>query len=240
MLARNEAEHGTVVITEEQTAGRGQRGRSWNSAPGLDLMMSVVLVPDRMRVDAQFTVAKAMALAVHEVVAGALERVGKDPERCRIKWPNDILVDDRKIAGILIENELQGTTLRSCIVGIGINVNSRAIEELRHATSLFLETGAPMDREALLETLFHNLERWWKQALVDRAEVGSAFSDRLWAKGRYADLLLDGAPCSARVLDVDAGGRLVVEDDAGAVATYGLERLRFLPLGEREQGGAHG
>lgn len=219
--------HGTVILAHEQTQGRGQWSRQWLTAPGLDLAMSVVLQPVQLPAMAQFSLAKAAALAVHDVVAGVLGAAGKNTAEVRIKWPNDVLVGRSKIAGILIENELQGGFVSASVIGIGMNVDSRGLESDMAATSLRQETGRAIGVEAVLAKLCERLEAWWPNVQASDGAISSAYTDRLWAKGRFADFTLDGQDHRARPLDVDASGRLIVEEDNGVVQAYGLERLRF-------------
>jgi BirA family biotin operon repressor/biotin-[acetyl-CoA-carboxylase] ligase len=227
-VAQGEFRHGTVILAHEQTAGQGQRGRHWIMAPGLDLALSVVLLPEQLTAMAQFKVAKLAALAVHDTVAGILADAGRDVAEVRVKWPNDVLVGRNKVAGILIVNELKGAAVASSIVGIGLNVNSTGPEGETGATSLYRETGRTSDLEQVRILLCGNLERWWAHLAADDTHIASAYSACLWAKGRFSGFTLDGAAIQARPLDVDAAGRLIVEDEAGSVAAYGLERLRFM------------
>lgn len=223
LIRLSQAPHGTVILAHAQTEGRGQRGRRWISGKGLDLTMSVVLAPPSLRADAQFDLAKVAALAVHDTVAA------RSTGPVRVKWPNDVLVDRRKVAGILIECDLVGDLVRHAVVGVGLNVNSTGFEEDLAATSLHLEGGATHDLEEVLDALLSALRQRWQQWCDVPAEVAQAYAQRLWAMGRWSPMLLDGAPCELRPMDVDATGRLLVEHADGRVAAYGLDRLRFAP-----------
>ncbi len=226
-LSRQEIGHGTVIMAMEQTAGRGQRGREWIAAPGLDLTASMVLLPHDLPATGQFNLAKAAALAVHDVVSDALGKAGKDEQEARIKWPNDVLIGRSKVAGILIMNELKGAFVASSIVGIGINVNSSGLPGELAATSLLQETRITREPRELLTQLCERMEHWWTQIADAPTTIAAAYAERLWAKGRYSTFTRDGAEFTARPLDVDDAGRLIVEDEEGRVAAYGLERLRF-------------
>ena len=121
-------EHGDLLaaVAEEQTAGRGQRGNSWYSEAGRNLLFSVLTEPRGVLASEAFILSQAMALAI----ARTLEK--RLPERgVRIKWPNDIYVAGRKVCGILIENDLQGKRLVRSIIGCGINVNQTRFPEDR-------------------------------------------------------------------------------------------------------------
>ncbi|MCW5900359.1 MAG: biotin--[acetyl-CoA-carboxylase] ligase [Flavobacteriales bacterium] len=224
MAVRSELPHGAVLLAHEQTAGRGQRGRQWISAAGLDLTFSLLLRPQDMRADEQFIIAQVAALAVHDTL------VGHVPGAVRIKWPNDVLVERRKVAGILIENELIGDRVGQSIVGIGLNVNSRDLDAGLHATSMCLETGGTLDRMAVFGQLMEHLRRRYAQGKEAPARLRADYAERLWARGRWADMLLDGQPASLRPMDVDGLGRLLVEHPDGSVRAHGLDRLRFAPF----------
>ncbi len=221
LLSLSKVQHGAVILAREQTSGLGQRGRSWISKAGADLMMSVVLKPPVLRAEDQFILSKVVSLAVRDVA----ERItGSD---VRIKWPNDILVDRRKLAGILIKNDVVGDLVTSSVVGVGINANSSEFPEELVATSLFNETGRLMDLGELLTGVCAALNHWWGCWQEDPAGLDSHYCERLWARGRWAEVVLDGASTQARPMDVDRHGRLIVELEGGKVAAYGLDRLRF-------------
>lgn len=223
LLALSKVRHGAVVLAHEQTDGRGQRGRSWISRSGLDITISIVLRPEGLRADAQFALAKIAALAVHDVVSHAV------PGEVRIKWPNDVLIERRKVSGILIKNEVIGELVMSSIVGIGLNVNSTGLDPDLVGTSLAMEGGRSVDRITLFGTLCERFEHWWLRWGQDREHGLDAYSERLWARGRWTDVVLDEQPISVRPMDVDATGRLIVEHEDGRVLAYGLDRLRFAP-----------
>ena len=223
LLRLSKVQHGAVIVARAQTAGEGQRGRTWVSEPGADLTLSVVLEPERLRAVDQFELSKVAALAVAEVVR---QRVSGE---VRIKWPNDVLVGRNKVSGILIKNELVGEWVQSSVVGIGINVNSAGFPDELVATSLLLETGGVVPVDGLRQDLCAALARYW--ALLERggADLAEAYTAQLWMRGRWAEMVLDARPVTVRPLDVDGSGRLLVEDPDGRVAVYGLDRLRFAP-----------
>jgi BirA family biotin operon repressor/biotin-[acetyl-CoA-carboxylase] ligase len=216
--------HGAVILAREQTGGRGQRGRTWHSVAGLDLTCSFVLQPTLLRADAQFRVAQAAALAVRSTVAGLV------PGPVRVKWPNDILIDRAKVAGILIQNELAGEHIAWCIIGIGLNVNSTDMDPAHHATSLRLAAGQPFDPAAVLGRLRANLETEWHSLECDPAARALRYREQLWSGGRWSTAELDGIPLMVRLMDVDHLGRLIVETEDGGVQAYGLDKLRLLRM----------
>jgi BirA family transcriptional regulator, biotin operon repressor / biotin---[acetyl-CoA-carboxylase] ligase len=144
---------GAAVSALYQKSGRGQRGTNWISSSGENILTSVLLYPAFLKPDEQFWLSKTIALAVKDFVQNMLPQ-----EEICIKWPNDIYVNNRKIAGILIENTLQGNMLRSSVVGIGININEMEEVAMR-ATSLKLITGRNYDIKHLLPMLYMEIEK---------------------------------------------------------------------------------
>jgi BirA family biotin operon repressor/biotin-[acetyl-CoA-carboxylase] ligase len=164
-LARGGASEGCLVVAEEQTKGRGRLGRTWYSPPSSGLWFSIVFRPN-LPPDASTTVSLAAALGV----ATALEDDYAIP--ARIKWPNDVVVNARKICGILTEAEFTGADLNFVVVGIGINVLGVKADfplEIRDiATSLRIETGGELDRAEVLAAVIGKIEK----AYVRLREVG--------------------------------------------------------------------
>lgn len=221
LLKLSKVQHGAVILAHEQTSGRGQRGRVWNSVAGADLTVSIVLKPTHLRAEDQFALAKLAALAVAEVVHALVAA------EVRVKWPNDVLVERRKVAGILIKNEVVGELVQSCIVGIGINGNSQDFPEELMATSLRLETGREIDLTDLRMRLCQALDRRWAAWEAGDTGLDHAYAELLWSRGRWSPVVLDGNTILARPMDVDKHGRLIVELEGGQVGAFDLDRLRF-------------
>lgn len=166
--AREDAPHGATFVAERQTSGRGRRGRTWFAAAGESLLCSVLLrVP--LPIEAVSALALAAGLAVREAVAKALPDY-EERGLVRVKWPNDVWVENKKIAGVLAESQLQGGTLVAAVVGFGVNVTTTAFpDEIRaRATSLQL-LGASAAREVLLADALSALEARTHRLLVGGA-----------------------------------------------------------------------
>lgn len=207
---------GSVVVADEQTAGRGRRGRSWESPPGRNLYASIALEPALVATDA-WRLGLATALAVAE----ACDTVAP----VALKWPNDLVAaDGRKLGGVLIETTAEGDRLRGAVLGIGINVNWRRSEmptELREqATSLADLVGEPVDREALLSRVLAGLE-----AEITAVEGGASPLARYRARcstlGATVEVGTPEGPVTGRAVDLDPSGALVVEDGTGRRHTIG-------------------
>ena len=116
LIKSGKAKSGTVILADEQTNGRGQRDAVWQSDPGLNLQFSAIWLPESFFIKDQRYLNFAVSIAIQQF----LSKKGVEPQ---IKWPNDILVGEKKISGVLIENQLQGQRINACIIGIGLNVN---------------------------------------------------------------------------------------------------------------------
>jgi BirA family biotin operon repressor/biotin-[acetyl-CoA-carboxylase] ligase len=156
LCQQSRAPEGTLVITDRQTSGRGQRGNRWESHPGMNLTFSVVVKPTFLAIKDQFLLSIVASLALQNYLA----EMTNDP--VYIKWPNDILIKQFKICGILIENQLVGEQLTSAIVGIGLNVNQKQFG-VAGATSLAVVAGKSFELQAILERLLTHLESRYLQ-----------------------------------------------------------------------------
>jgi BirA family transcriptional regulator, biotin operon repressor / biotin---[acetyl-CoA-carboxylase] ligase len=161
-LASQGSAEGTVVLAERQTAGRGRLGRYWVSAPGENLTFSIVLRPEILPERGGL-----LPLATAVGVAGGIINATKLPIIC--KWPNDLLIAGKKLAGILMESALSPTGFQYVIAGIGVNVNQTAFPDGldRKATSLALQTGHAIERHALLRHILESLEHTFETFAAD-------------------------------------------------------------------------
>lgn len=181
LAAMPDAPHGTVVVTDRQTAGRGQRGNSWEAEPGANLTFSLLLRPQAIPAARQFELSMIVALEVAACVRRALAGTPDAPRVC-VKWPNDIYAGDRKIAGILIENSLSGSGIERSIAGIGLNVNQRRfLSDAPNPTSIIHYTGTLTPLVPLLETLCTSiltaLERYETAIAADSADTKAPGSE---------------------------------------------------------------
>ena len=198
--------HGDAICAERQTAGRGQRGHTWSSEEGRNLMFSLVWEPRFLPVSEQFLLSEAVALALTDLFGG----YGID---ARIKWTNDIYAGDRKLVGILIEHNLTGDRLSRTIVGIGVNVNQTRFDpSLPNPSSMCLETGCEYDRQAL-------------QADYRRRMY------RLGERHRYR--YPDGRTVEAVLRGVRPSGELLLELPDGRTEGYLFREIEFVIEGKR-------
>lgn len=214
---------GTVIMAEDQTAGRGQRGSSWKSEPGANLTFSIILSPSFIRLSDHFNLTRCVSLAVCD----ALRFLTAEP--FMIKWPNDILHRTSKVAGILIETISTGNMISQVIVGIGINVNQEEGLDEFNAESLKKITGKSYDLKDVLLTTCSFLERrylaWKKRGEkpLENEYLENLFGYQQWLRFKKAD-----EEFLARIVQVNGDGRLVLETSDGLVTAYDLKQIRFI------------
>ena len=207
------AQHGHAVLARFQSAGKGQRGRTWLGAPGQNIALSVVLDMKGTDLSRNFDLSMAISLGVYDYI---FETTG---QKTRIKWPNDIYLYDRKAVGILIENKITGQCWRWAIAGIGINMNQeRFPEEMADkAVSLRQLTGQLYDIEEAARQLCTYLETRYQQFLQRPDSLLRDYNEVLYLKDQKATLCYKGTSYLCRIQGVDAFGRLRIE---GAPVPY--------------------
>jgi BirA family biotin operon repressor/biotin-[acetyl-CoA-carboxylase] ligase len=217
-LAAEGAAHGEVVLCEQQTAGKGRRGRQWVSPPGRNLAMSVILrpaLPPQAAPELTLVAAVALAEALREAGAPAA-----------IKWPNDVQLEGRKVAGILTELSAEPERVSFVVLGVGVNLNSRPEDfppELAgQVTSLALALGRPVSRAAFTAQLLARLEGWLERHLAEGfAPVAQAWRALSSTLGMDVVVRTERSELRGHAEDIDASGALLVRRADGG----GLERV---------------
>jgi BirA family biotin operon repressor/biotin-[acetyl-CoA-carboxylase] ligase len=215
------APEGIIVVCREQTAGRGQRDNRWVSAPGENLTMSLIIRPAGIASDKLFLLSKAFSLAV----VRSLNRYGVNAS---IKWPNDIYVDTRKIAGILIEHSFWGNDLAFSVIGLGLNVNQRSFPPMDIApTSIALETGR--DYISIDETISSTLDCFSSLYKADKETIHSGYMEKLYRrKGYFSYRTKNGETLIAEIHDVADSGELILKDINGISNSFLFKEITYL------------
>ncbi len=211
-LAEDGAGHGEVVIAESQTGGRGRRGRPWVSPAGLNAYFSIVLRPELPP-----SRAPELTLLTSVAICDALRQANVP---AAIKWPNDILAGDRKIAGILTELASEPERVHWAVVGIGVNVNAAEADfppELHDvATSVLIERGTPAPRALFVAACLTALEEWLdRHAEEGFGPIRLAWRQRSATLGRDVTVRIEGRDITGRAEDVDEVGALLVRTEQG-------------------------
>ncbi|WP_460218300.1 biotin--[acetyl-CoA-carboxylase] ligase [Psychroserpens sp. MEBiC05023] len=144
----------TIVMADKQTKGRGQMGTTWNSEPGKNLMVSVFLDVSFLDIEDSFYISMATSLAISEALKAFQIR------NVKVKWPNDILADQKKISGVLIENVIKHNALQATIIGFGLNVNQTQLKQLPSATSMQVLSGQYFHLNEVLDAIINSLKRY--------------------------------------------------------------------------------
>ena len=211
---------GTVVVADFQRRGRGRRSHTWSSPAGKDLLFSMILRPEgdaRQSLPVTLAVATAISVALSKLLDVDLF----------VKWPNDVVARNGKVAGILAESASSGGRVAHAVVGVGVNVNSDETEfspELRgRVASCRTLSGVVWDRAAMLADLLGTIEAYYDRFRRDGfGALASAYEARLWQAGRAVSFERDGGRRSGRVAGVARDGALVVTvDDGRRVELYG-------------------
>jgi BirA family transcriptional regulator, biotin operon repressor / biotin---[acetyl-CoA-carboxylase] ligase len=228
MMRQIELSEGSVIYSFSQLSGRGQRGNFWESEPNKNMALSIVLYPRFLSVDMQFLLTKMTSLAVSDLMAEILRESNKSAN-VSIKWPNDIYVNDKKIAGILIENTLKETSIQSAVIGIGINVNQKEFNSTKGAVSLITLVEIEMDLQEVLERLCEFFEARYLQLKSNKLEhIDKAYLDRLYRIETWADYRDEQGVFQGRITGVSANGKLQLELKSGEVKSFGLKEIGFI------------
>ena len=215
---RADAADGTLYITESQTGGRGRRGRNWVSPAGSGIWMSLLLRPDIAPVNASMLTIVA-AMAVQEAIHKVLTEDGHDAE-CRIKWPNDIVLDKKKICGILTEMSAEPEHVNYVVTGIGINVNTTEFaDEIKDmASSIFVQTGVRIKRSHVVAQFAHDFTEYFNRFIKtqDLSLLVDDYNKMLINAGKTVRIEERGEAYTAGAYGIDNEGRLIVKvDDTG-------------------------
>ena len=217
----------TTVTAEFQTAGKGQRGNTWEAEEGKNLLFSFVLYPSFLEARRQFILSQIVSLAIKE-------ELSRWSDEITIKWPNDIYWKDKKICGILIENDLSGHHIRRSIAGIGININQEVFNsDAPNPVSLKQITGKEHDRYEILAHILRRVQIYYNSLQMEDFAV---YSDEI--STRYARSLFRrrglhpyedaNGKFLARLLRVEQDGRFVLEDEGGSEREYLFKEVQYI------------
>ena len=215
-LREHGGEEDMAVWADYQTAGRGQGTNSWESERGKNLLFSVLLHPEGVAANRQFTISMAVALAV-------CDALGQHVGDLSIKWPNDIYWRNGKIGGMLIENRLHGAVIRDSIVGIGINVNQQRFRsDAPNPVSLWQIHGQETDRRQLLDEILERIDGYLGR------DVKPQYMRQLYRRRGFHPYCDAGGAFMAELADVETDGHLVLRDEAGRERRYAFKEVTFV------------
>lgn len=224
-LREKELPEGFIVTAEEQFAGRGQRAQEWVSQKGTNLTFSLLLKARFLQISEQFYISKIIALALCKTVQLYTA------EKCTIKWPNDIYVGNKKIAGILIENVLSEHKIERSVVGIGLNVNQSTFPKVikDKASSLFLLCGKEVSKDLVLKQVCKNIEVYYLQLRsAKKNHIDAAYHELLFRMDDWYDYENSEGLFSGKIVGVGTNGKLLLKRVSGAIESYDLKEISFV------------
>lgn len=221
LLAGGDYLHGTAILSHKQTEGKGQYGRHWHAHPGLHMSLSIILQPGQMMASELPQLSMKTCLALVRTIS----QISPHPE-LKIKWPNDIYADGKKLVGILIENALHSSKVTHSIIGIGMNVNEDDFPpDIPNATSLHLLTGNTFDindialrtRDAVMAILDEPVETWKHE-----------YDNFIFGAGAFHSFLENGELFSAEVKGIGPDGKIILDDGRGRSKSYFAHELKWV------------
>ena len=214
---------GMVIVTDNQTAGRGQRGNTWEASVGENLTFSIIFKPNFLKASDQFQLNVAISLGVFDFLSEFID------EGLTLKWSNDIYYENQKMGGILIENTLQGYQIGHSVVGIGLNINQIQFSNLR-ATSLRKITQNPQkyDLSEMLKKLLQSIERKYLQVKNNEYNfLKNRYLSNLFRFEEYHYFRKSGQQFLGKIIGIDETGKLGIETE-GMVLYFDFKEVEFV------------
>jgi BirA family transcriptional regulator, biotin operon repressor / biotin---[acetyl-CoA-carboxylase] ligase len=223
LLQNGQISEGTIIHTNYQLAGRGQRGNRWESEDGKNLLFSIVLFPDMVSPGDQFIISMLISLGICDFLKMHISGY-------KIKWPNDIYAGDDKIAGILIENSLSGNSIINSIAGIGLNINQvRFPGNVPNPVSLKVLTRRDHDLDLCLKQLSICLDKRYKMLLGgNRDEITDSYISSLYRLNEWHNYMTDSGQLFGRIISVTPSGCLQIEDLKKNIREFQFKEVEFI------------
>lgn len=220
-----------VAVADFQTAGRGQKGNTWESEQGKNLLFSILAHPDNIKVQEQFYISEAIALAVSDSVINAMGPEFADG--VSVKWSNDIYWKDYKMAGILIENTLQGDRILDTVVGVGLDVNQEVfLSDAPNPVSLKNIAGRDFDRDALLSDIVDRFIGYMEAGTDLRHKTDELYRSRLYRREGFHEFRDENGVFEACIEGIRPDGCLMLQTIGGEHRVYEFKQVQFILPGK--------
>ncbi|MGD9992018.1 MAG: biotin--[acetyl-CoA-carboxylase] ligase [Salinivirgaceae bacterium] len=222
-IIEDDIPEGFVVVTDNQTGGKGQGTNTWESEPGKNLTLSLLLRPEFLEAEKMFLISKVVSL-------GIIDYLNTIRKCFSIKWPNDIYYRNKKVGGILIENQIQGNTIKYSVIGIGINVNQeKFLSDAPNPISLKTIFGKEIALHECLESVLQQIGIWY-DLLADgfTDDINQRYFDHLFRNQDYHDFSANGEVFHACIKSVEADGQLVLKTPQGEIRRFYFKELEFV------------
>ncbi len=215
--------NGTVILADYQTKGKGQAENVWIGEKGRNLAFTIIYYPNGLDAGRQFNLSMALSAGIYDFLHAELAGI-------KIKWPNDIYATNKKIAGILIENGVQGNRLVSSLLGVGLNVNQELFPDFEvEPTSMKLEKKLEYDREQVLRGVLGSIGKWLDILhLGNTTLIKEKYEKCLYLYKRWAEFSTGGSTFTAMINGVNEYGQLVLVKKDSSTAFFNFKEIRFL------------
>jgi BirA family biotin operon repressor/biotin-[acetyl-CoA-carboxylase] ligase len=228
MLRQISLPDGTLFYSFEQKNGRGQRGNKWESEANKNVALSYILHPSFLSINKQFLLTKIVSLAVTDLMTEILKKEAI-PAEIRIKWPNDIYINTKKIAGILIENVLKEHTLQTTIIGIGINVNQTDFPSTLNACSLISICNKEFDLNMIIELLSQKIEAYYlKLKSASLEAINTNYLNQLYQLKEKKNYQIANEIIEGEIIGVSEVGKLQLQLNDLSIKELDLKEIIFI------------
>ena len=213
----------TVVVSKHQTQGRGRNGNVWSNKPSLNLAFSIYKRFSNFEIDKKFMLNVVSSISVYETLKkyNLLDLT--------IKWPNDIMTANKKISGILIENNIRGNSIKNSVIGIGININQSEFKNLPNATSIFIETGKLNSIETIAHELQKKLEKNFDELKTNEREILNTYNRLLYRKNETSNFTPnDTSKFQGKIIKVGIDGKITIEVSNTQLSRYSESEIKLI------------
>lgn len=223
LIQTNKAEEGTVVLAHFQKAGRGLSENYWESEPNKNLLASIILFPEFLPAANQFYMSKITGLGLLYFLKGLASNVS-------IKWPNDIYIENKKVAGILIENAVMGDYLTSSVLGIGININQQNfVSNAPNPVSLKQLTNKDYDIMQLVYSLIEQVDYWYKKLKnLTLKEIDEQYFNNLYKKNEWTLFKQDDVEFEAKITGIGEYGQLILTHKNDRKQSFMFKEIEYV------------
>ncbi len=226
LVGEKDLEEGLVINTDNQTAGKGLGENKWESQVGKNLTFSILLKPDFIKAEDQFVITQIVSLAIWKVCKEKL-----NTESLKIKWPNDIYVGNKKLAGILVQNIIKGNSISHSIIGIGLNTNQEEfVSDAPNPISMIQLLKMPLERDSLLKEILREINNNYTAFMSTHIDslLNNNYIENLFRMGEthfYGD---KNSRFEGKIIGVDKYGQLRIKKSSGDICIYAYKEVEFV------------
>ena len=213
----------TVVVSKHQTQGKGRNGNVWSNKPSLNLAFSIYKRFSDFEIDKKFMLNAISSISVYETLKkyNLLD--------LKIKWPNDIMTANKKISGILIENNVRGNSIKNSVIGIGININQSEFKNLPNATSIFIETGKLSSVETITQELQKTFEKNFDELRTNEHEILNTYNNLLYRKNEISNFSSNNiGNFQGKIIRVDKNGEITICELNQQLSKYSESEIKLI------------